>query len=663
MNAQPGQSQVPAPPPDELDKLLDDLAGREDPRLSTDRSAGDGKDVLAVMEKRGIARIASQDGWNELRLRSPFFRHCTNQLGEALPAVEGADWAEVLHTQDLFSRYGNEIGSALLLAALPQTYATERGAKVLVGSSGLTRDLTRRIRGTAQFLMLVMLATSAEKDVESYETCNAFTPDRVRAVRDSWQPQSGVRWRVCATLRVHHEAIRRVQKRANVQRGVTTSDVALNQEDLLGALLTFSITVFEVLEQFGITWTEAEQLAYLRTWNVIGGYLGIQGLPYAVAGSPYSSPLPGGLPRTVADARRLLTRIRSRNWRPVDHYPDLLTKLSDTDPGMQLMAALRDELAAALPGPLKQLPAAVIRHLAEPVVRDRLGLGDGGLLQAALDNAPRRRAAVDRFTAVRLPNRARAMWLRQAANTVSRAATVHFIRSADPQNEFVIPGLMDWADGWRPSKESRQGTTQGPADIRGVLGAAISESPGEFGTLLVTTGDDPSPGTLTFLFSDIEGSTAMWERAPQAMSSALAVHDRLLHETFESAGGVVFAHRGDGLSVAFTTALDAVRGAVAAVRATLAQEWTDLGLVRIRIGIHAGEAIRPRRQLLRVAAEPDGSPHGGRPREPDPRLRRSSATRRRPPRGRCVVRRLGTMVLRRLRPSRTRVPGSPSGTR
>lgn len=62
--------------------------------------------------------------------------------------------------------------------------------------------------------------------------------------------------------------------------------------------------------------------------------------------------------------------------------------------------------------------------------------------------------------------------------------------------------------------------------------------------------DDPSmpSGTVTFLFTDVERSTALWDRFPDGMGDALGLHDRVLPEVFESHGGFVFATGGDGLS-------------------------------------------------------------------------------------------------------------------
>src|SRR5215218_707463 len=92
-------------------------------------------------------------------------------------------------------------------------------------------------------------------------------------------------------------------------------------------------------------------------------------------------------------------------------------------------------------------------------------------------------------------------------------------------------------------------------------------------------------GTVTFLFTDIEGSTRLWEQHPQAMRLALARHDALLRAAIETNGGHVFKTVVDAFCVAFHVAEDAVRGAVQAQRA-LHEELPDL---RVRMALHTGE--------------------------------------------------------------------------
>ena len=73
-------------------------------------------------------------------------------------------------------------------------------------------------------------------------------------------------------------------------------------------------------------------------------------------------------------------------------------------------------------------------------------------------------------------------------------------------------------------------------------------------------------GTVTFLFTDIEGSTKHWEQHPEAMKSALAKHDSILREAIESNHAHVIKTTGDGVHAMFGTAIDGVNAAIDAQR-------------------------------------------------------------------------------------------------
>src|SRR5436309_3603088 len=95
-------------------------------------------------------------------------------------------------------------------------------------------------------------------------------------------------------------------------------------------------------------------------------------------------------------------------------------------------------------------------------------------------------------------------------------------------------------------------------------------------------------GTVTFLFTDIEGSTKLWEQYPQAMDAAIARHDALLGEAIRANGGYVFKTVGDAFCAAFATAPEAVEAALAAQRAIASESWEDIGAVRVRMALHTG---------------------------------------------------------------------------
>ena len=101
--------------------------------------------------------------------------------------------------------------------------------------------------------------------------------------------------------------------------------------------------------------------------------------------------------------------------------------------------------------------------------------------------------------------------------------------------------------------------------------------------------DLPS-GTVSFLFTEVEGSTRLWDESPDVMSHAMPFHDELLRDAVKSQGGFIVKNAGDGFHAVFATAHDAVTAAVAAQRSLFADDWNIAQTVRVRIGIHIGEA-------------------------------------------------------------------------
>ena len=99
-------------------------------------------------------------------------------------------------------------------------------------------------------------------------------------------------------------------------------------------------------------------------------------------------------------------------------------------------------------------------------------------------------------------------------------------------------------------------------------------------------------GTVTFVLTDIAGSTRGWESAPEAMGRAVARHYELLDEAITAHGGVRPVEQGEGDSVvgAFSLASDAVAAALDAQRALQAEPWPVATPVRVRMAVHTGEA-------------------------------------------------------------------------
>ena len=96
-------------------------------------------------------------------------------------------------------------------------------------------------------------------------------------------------------------------------------------------------------------------------------------------------------------------------------------------------------------------------------------------------------------------------------------------------------------------------------------------------------------GTVTFVFTDIEGSTRLLQQLGDAYAEVTRDHRRIVRDTFSANGGSEVDTQGDAFFYSFGRARDAVRAAVAAQRALEAHHWPDGAVVRVRMGLHTGE--------------------------------------------------------------------------
>jgi predicted ATPase/class 3 adenylate cyclase len=103
------------------------------------------------------------------------------------------------------------------------------------------------------------------------------------------------------------------------------------------------------------------------------------------------------------------------------------------------------------------------------------------------------------------------------------------------------------------------------------------------------TVEPASSGTVTLLFTDLEGSTRLWEQFPDVMADALKRHDALLQSAVEASGGRVVKTTGDGMMAVFGSAVDAVTASLAAQRDMGREPWGETGPLRVRMGLHAGQ--------------------------------------------------------------------------
>ena len=100
----------------------------------------------------------------------------------------------------------------------------------------------------------------------------------------------------------------------------------------------------------------------------------------------------------------------------------------------------------------------------------------------------------------------------------------------------------------------------------------------------------PPTGEVTFLFTDIQGSTRLWERDTKRMQLALARHDQILKGVIEGHGGYVFKMVGDACCAVFRSAPRALEAALGAQRAIFKEPWDERCRIRVRIALHTGKA-------------------------------------------------------------------------
>ena len=406
------------------DATLDEMRNIGDPALEGVPAHGQPipKPYFAAVANDGVATALETEG-NAWGGRATTAAAADAQDSLKIAAGFGVKPDDLVTTaRDLFTQYGDEISAALLLAALPETYATAWGARVLVAHGDLVWQLPRRIRETALFLATVL------------------SRDPAANYGDSVVKQDLAFFRNCAGLRLFHHMLRTqlAPVKGSVNPPGRADDALLNQEDLLGTLLTFSVTTFRVMDQFGVHWTDDEQDAYLYFWDLVGACLGIgtKTVSAKVGVSDPNKPTPLR-PSTVEAASAMLDQLHARQWLRVQDDLDSGRPFpwEHLVPGRALADALLRALSDSMPAMRKPWPAIVMRELAPTPVRARLGLERTGLLAHSID-----RVAVR--TASATPSRAataRAATLRAMANDVTRHAMYSFLKADGPP--FKIPGL------------------------------------------------------------------------------------------------------------------------------------------------------------------------------------------------------------------------------
>ena len=230
-----------------------------------------------------------------------------------------ADQDKIALGERFFGQHGPGCVMALACASLPACYAARKGVQVLHLTARLQTDPVRRIGETAQLTLDVM------------------APGGLSA------GGSGVR--DAQKVRLMHAAVRHlIGTHAAWDSGW---GVPINQEDLGGTLLAFSIVVVDSLRQLGVTVSGEQIDAYLHAWNCVGHVLGVDERVFT---------------RDADDARALWRRIAERQWAP-------------SPEGQDMTRALIEAMERATPGTMFDgFPSYLVRHLGGDRLGDILGV-------------------------------------------------------------------------------------------------------------------------------------------------------------------------------------------------------------------------------------------------------------------------------------------------
>ena len=315
----------------------------DDDRLDQLRQIGDPEaDGLAAALREGHEDLDERDIVRLVldRLVHPDRLSTDDELGSWMfggpPLPDWADEAKLRAGQEFFECWTLPICTALFCASLPTGYAGAKGVQVLGLTSDLASgDMGRRVAETAQMLVDIMdpgprSPATLEPGGQGHLT--------VRGVR---LLHAVVRDAILTSPQVTHTCDESVPTRWCSDWGHP-----INQEDLLGTLLTFTVSVLDALDRLGIPYDPAGAEGYVHVWCVVGAQLGID---------------PTLLPADRAEAQAVADVIyRRQHGRSVA--------------GERLTCVLLTQMELAMPWGLRKLPRTMVRHMSGPRVADLLGV-------------------------------------------------------------------------------------------------------------------------------------------------------------------------------------------------------------------------------------------------------------------------------------------------
>lgn len=307
---------------------------------------------------------------------------------ETLPAW--ADPKRILQGQRVFTQHGWLMAAGLFCSSLPQAYCAAKGAGVLTQTQGMTRHTYRRILETAQFIFDVCVEGNLEP--------------RGRGIRAAQK------------VRLMHAAVRHMILLKG-EWDHAALGLPINQEDLAGTLMTFSVVLLDAVKTAGEHVSDDDEAAFLHLWQVVGHLMGVD---------------PALVPVDVVDGRALMQTIRDHQWQ-------------ESVQGKLLVKDLAASMEAFLPGALlDDLPEALIRFFAPAPAPALLGIDGTPLLTLMLDAGSALDAVLDGALGV-VPDHLRLQRLVQRASRDLMVGLIDVQREGK-QTSFRIPdGLVrDW---------------------------------------------------------------------------------------------------------------------------------------------------------------------------------------------------------------------------
>lgn len=307
------------------DAILDAARHRGDPFADT---------VIAAIFKDGdtpaVARLLStlmkDDQQQPVMLPPPVqeYLKTTTALLQRTPESTAAG-------ERIFAEHGPEVLMLLCCYSLPSAYAAKKGVQVLHRTAYLAKRPNRRLFETAQFIVDVL------------------SPGGLSAL--------GRGMRTAQKVRLMHAAIRHlILADQTASWSIEELGVPINQEDLLGTLMTFTWLILDGLARLHVKLTPDEQQAYLDTWLAVGALMGVE---------------PQLLPKTVDEARAVTALIEQR-------------QVAESPQGREMMSALLGMMQSNMPRMFSTIPGCLIREFLPQDVATFLGVPSHQLEEAMI---------------------------------------------------------------------------------------------------------------------------------------------------------------------------------------------------------------------------------------------------------------------------------------